>query len=307
MYAVYNYKAGSSVTNLINDLVKLATGETNKANLSADCVQANTTIISTVAAGWTVHDADAGANSQVIKCLQADGTTMKYFRLTGVSNTSYRGTAYESWNATSHTGTNPTGDTNGFMIGDWDTVNGGYFYIYVSPRTIFMRPYHTAAWKGPGSFICLEYTKESVFAGYPSYIVSASNYNYTSSPVAGGVYWLGPRIKMPNTTGDYATGTNGHMTHAVGVSTGASLSATESPYCRDSSEAIYVVTYKLEVRHTPATYTQIGVHRCGEVYDILGMSGVLGANLDEITISGKTYVLHCVAGGATPTMLIPKE
>lgn len=302
MYAVYCYQAGSTATNVLADMVKLLTGETNKANLSSDCVQANTSIISTVSAGWTVHDSAVGSGSQVIKCLQADGTTMKYYRLMNNDSTSYRGIAYESWNATTHTGTNPTGDANGFMTGSWSLINGGYFYIYASPRTIFMRPYHTAAWQTTGTGAYLEFTRETDPTGYPTSIVAS---NGSSTPV--GYNWICPRVKMPNSAGDYASVSNGHFTHVVGIAAGSNLADSNAAFCRNAAEATQVIAYKLEARRTTATYSLLGAHRCGEIYDILGVAGSLGTNLDEITISGKTYVLHHVVGGGTPTMLIPKE
>jgi hypothetical protein len=57
MYARYNYTAAATLVNIINDAVAVLTGETNKANLSVGCDQANTFILTTYnVAGWLLHD-----------------------------------------------------------------------------------------------------------------------------------------------------------------------------------------------------------------------------------------------------------
>ncbi len=79
MYAVYTHDSSTSQANLVNDIVLMLTGTTSTASLSADCVTGSSSITTTYdSAGWTLHDASAGANLQVIKCLQQDGVTYKY-------------------------------------------------------------------------------------------------------------------------------------------------------------------------------------------------------------------------------------
>jgi len=57
MYARYNYSAAATLVNIINDMVAILTGTTDKATLSAGCDQTNTFILNTYSnAGWTLHD-----------------------------------------------------------------------------------------------------------------------------------------------------------------------------------------------------------------------------------------------------------
>lgn len=63
MYAKYNYAAGSTLQDVLGDVVSMLTGTVTKASLSAACVQANTEIYAPggdnagyAAPGWTLHD-----------------------------------------------------------------------------------------------------------------------------------------------------------------------------------------------------------------------------------------------------------
>lgn len=85
MYATLTFKstAESSLGDVVADIVKVLTGETVKANLSAEIVQAGTTIISTVPAGWTVEQ-NVSATDVVLKSeISDDNTKFKYIRIHG--------------------------------------------------------------------------------------------------------------------------------------------------------------------------------------------------------------------------------
>jgi hypothetical protein len=71
MYTRYDYTTTALLQDMVMDVCKVIGGETNKANLSASCLQASTSIISTEASGWEFVTsscegrigASAGANS----------------------------------------------------------------------------------------------------------------------------------------------------------------------------------------------------------------------------------------------------
>ena len=71
---------------------------------------------------------------------------------------------------------------------------------------------------------------------------------------------------------------------------------------RDGSEVTHVAAYKVGV----AGYTTaLGGRLLGEYYDLLMVGSSVGLNFDEITYSGKTYVL--MYAGGLYAFLLPKE
>ena len=152
MYAKYTYSAGSTVANILNDVVLILTGTTNKATLSANCDQANTEILTTYnVAGWTLHDGNAGTNKKVISAPNSDVGT-KYAILDTGSNAGYlKITVSEDWNSTTHIATNEVYNTypNNPVI---STTVSGSLYIYASPRTLVMMSFQS------GTFGCGNYS-----------------------------------------------------------------------------------------------------------------------------------------------------
>ncbi len=292
MYAVYNYAAGSTQANVLSDLIKLITGETNKANLSANCVQANTSITSTVAAGWTVWDAAAGTNQQVVRALCQDGTTYKYYRLNFSSTTAFAGSIAEAWNDTAHTGTNvyaAGGST-------WNATAGGYFYLYVTPRNILIVSYSSSTWQNtPGN--CHEVTRDTIPSSYPPFICPASS----SAVLDVTAYFT--RSKSATGTGDVLTTSTTSRLAWDGV-VGTPGGYFDFTY-RDASENVLAAVYPLAVSGYVAAMS--GAKK-GRLYDILGVgqqSG-FGTNLDEFSYGGKTYVLFRLAS-TQYGMAVPKE
>lgn len=299
MYAVYNYAAGTTTTNVIADIVKLITGETNKANLSANCVQANTNIVSTVAAGWTEHDAAAGTDYRVVKRLAADGTTMKYYGIKAESATVIRGLTYESWNETTHTATNAIATNWSTAAAGWSSAAGGYLYLYVTPRNIYINTYASGSWLNVSSMAFVELTRDTIPAGYPCAALGVGSGVGIGSDSS---YCVIPRVKNATTSGDSViSGTNYYpMAASIVSTTGTSGQA----YWRDASENVNVVLHKIGVSMRSG-YTGFNFHHLGDVYDILAAGSDLGNPLDEIVYSGKTYVMFKVSG--SPCILVPKE
>jgi hypothetical protein len=135
MYAKYAYTASATPAQIVSDLVALLTGTTNKATLGAGCDQANTEIISTIPAGWTIHDASAGTNKQVIKApFSYNGALFKYLMLDhSISTTRITFYGYETWDAIAHTGTNQTQNGANYLLPKGSGV-GGFFYVFASAK-----------------------------------------------------------------------------------------------------------------------------------------------------------------------------
>lgn len=160
MFARYEYKAGSLVADVVNDIVALLTGTTDVALLSASCIKENSSIISDVTrpAGWELWDAAAVANGKCIRALNEDGSSYKYVVVyhNNVSGLQLR--LYESWNASTHVGTNLA-----YASDNWSSSvalnNGGALFISASVRGIIMQGYTVGAWDS-GPIAVMEHTRD---------------------------------------------------------------------------------------------------------------------------------------------------
>lgn len=171
MYASYFYSAGATAADILSDVVAILTGETTVADLSTSCDKTNTTITASArVAGWTVHDASAGTNAQVIKAVIADNDSQyKYLRI-DTNTTGYIFVAlYETWDETAHTGTNAVNyaATNSYHQ-QISTTRGGRIEISASVRhACFYAKIPTSEWGAPLSvnypLMILERTRLSIW------------------------------------------------------------------------------------------------------------------------------------------------
>ncbi len=313
MYAKYTYAAGSTAANVLADIVKIVTGETNKANLSANCDQANTDILTTYnVAGWSVHDAAGGTNRQVLSAPNSD-TGTKYAVLdTNTSGFFIMHTA-ESWNAGTHVGTNVTN----IGTGNQQRVNltsGGVLYVYATARCIFLNSFQSGVWgmsTGNGGWSGIVERKRGVLvwdtlaAAYPlgCYITSYGGISSITSNVC-----QSPRIRIMTGVSD---GTLQYFLLDT-FNKGPSVSW---------SSKYFPATKLLDASNNPS-YTIAPILIAG--YNPFFMSGDLsqvtdayllqpgqGGNLDELTYNSKTYVVWNNLGGATPattagSLIVPK-
>ncbi len=153
MYCQYHYDQGTDPNAILPDLIAVLTGETNVTNLTA-CNQANTTITATTPAGWTlVDDATGTANQYILSAPHVDNpSNLKYAAVemprTGSVNNYYgylRLFAYESWDATEHSGTNRAGEENGYyqMLSQ---PHGGIVHLWASERFILVVCEYDGRW-----------------------------------------------------------------------------------------------------------------------------------------------------------------
>ena len=288
MYAIYNYQAGATQANVVADLIKLITGETNKANLSADCVQANTTITSTVAAGWSVYDASAGTNYQVVRVLNQDAATYKYFGLEFSSTTVFKTYICESWNSGTHAATN----AQSYITGVWNSTGGGYFYLYVTAKNIVIFPWTSGGYQLLHGIF--EFSRDTIPSGYPCAAL-ITNATYLGSGNAQSISF--PRVKKTDAVGDATT--NNAIAYGSPIVPAFSNVLGVTQTYRDASENIYLATYKLGAILT-ATYVHMGTG-----YDVLLTGNVAGSALDQISYGGTNYVLFLKTGSSNSTLLVP--
>lgn len=162
MYIKYTSTATHTMENVLADLVKLITGTTNLATLSANCDQANTMIIAnTIPAGWTLHD-DISIYDQVVKAPHESGSIQKYAWLsTGTGYISIK--TYQTWDNVAHTGTIQS--TNIYLATNTIALTVPFtVYLFVTPRYIIMKTYDNTSWSKGGGF--LEVSRASVTSSY---------------------------------------------------------------------------------------------------------------------------------------------
>lgn len=292
MYAVYCYKAGTTPAQIISDICALLSGTTAVASLSAACVQASSSIVATVPAGWSVYDAAAGANSEVVRALAADGVQYKYLQLTG-ANTTITHACAEAWNNVSHSGTNSGAPVTPTMT--VDLVNGGFLYIYADQKNVVIMPWTTGGGYQNGmSFLEFSRDTPSTPTGYPCHVLCRSdNVN------AGGNNHVS-RFKNGTAAGDLV---NSNSACVCPVSVG-SVNSLGAPLYRDTSEVTYYAPYNLGVglAHSAGGYAWAG--SVSNVKAALTTSAA--ANLDELAVGGTTYVAFA-GNNQTCTIFVPKQ
>lgn len=72
MHAYYDYRTASTPTQILQDVVKLLTGTTDKTQLSAACILETTEILSVVPAGWVLYDNGGDAANSVMLASNID-------------------------------------------------------------------------------------------------------------------------------------------------------------------------------------------------------------------------------------------
>lgn len=292
MFARYEYKAGSAPTEIINDLILLLTGTTDVNALSASCVKETSYINSDVArpAGWELWDAAPNATGKCVRALNADGSTYKYVLIDrhATSGVIYFKT-YESWNATTHVGTNLcSGSDNAAMT--YRPVDGGIIFISASARSLFAQTWSIGTWDSGPFFVC-EHTRDepwdtvehgSTCFGYGNYNIFSSSAGYNSNS---GYEFTKPRIKYP-VTGD--------------VVNGNASSPLMGPYSNNYGNInLYNSSPGERIRDAAGN----GVHAfCnimvvnskaifGKLYDVYLTTRGAGLPSDEAVYDGKTYFI----------------
>ncbi|MFZ5531484.1 MAG: hypothetical protein ACOY4U_10620 [Pseudomonadota bacterium] len=325
MFARYNYKAGSTLANVIADIVAILTGTTNVNSLSADCDTANSLILNTYAnASWVVHDSAAGTNKQVLKGARFDdGTSYEYLMLDFNTSGYVIMLMYETWNATTHAGTNVS------SAGSWSSTTihqrlnltaGGSMIIYANAgKCCFMQSNIPA---GIGASNANEWTGvfqrsrlspwDTAGAGYPLSVCTTGAKAFTQGNTSAACRYKNPAGGDVITTGAFLqtsmrgwgsnnTSTNGN----VGSTTGSCVQTAKIP---DGAGGFY--TPLNDIRFDYQANQFLG----GSISDVcdVWLGPRYPFNLDEVVCNGKTYGLFQNtnlsnnATNATANLAVPK-
>lgn len=301
MYARYDYRAGAATANVFADIVKILTGTTDKAQLSADCVQATTEIISVVPAGWTLVDNNTGtANEVVVKAPCAKGVIDKFAKLRVSSSTTMHLQVAESWNASTHVGVNATHSSNiGISV---NLANANTFYIAADERFFALIPVVGGA--QPETIGAFELKPGVLYDmegnGMPPVIATRfSSFGASTSNNSAHI----PRVKANNGTDSVSTTVN-----ALGFTSVLSLlsgSGNLASGMADFLNADMVTTSPPVAPINAVLVASSTIAFIGEVYGPLVTRFNLGNSQDELDFGGKTYRIACV--GTSARILFLKE
>lgn len=140
----YVYGNNTAASNLYNDIKAITLGETNPANLSTDCVQANTDLTTSNTSWW--QDFDGQFRSPYID----DSGHYKYFQVEFTTNGLIYIKAFEDRDAIGHTNINEVPISP--ITQSWNTgVGGGTIYVGVSERYFVLISEHGNIW-GDGGY-----------------------------------------------------------------------------------------------------------------------------------------------------------
>jgi hypothetical protein len=303
MYAQYVYKAGSTKANVLADIVALLTGTTNKALLSADCVQVNTEILTTESvAGWTLHDGAAGTNRVILSAPCEDAVFTKYVGIDINTDGNFKFGGASTWDAVAHTGTkcivinnDPVAFSGFINVTHFSLAAGGTIFIQASVRHLFI--YCRIAAANCVGFLVTEFSREGINTTdttYPNWFIIEA--------ASGGGGWR-PFCKSPVSAGE-ANSANGYMNY-TGVSFTIPVTPSYSQVSgivgqatfRNASEVVGYEAIPLDSLLLIGGYiANLGTVMQGSGADILGKNKApgmyckAGGNFDTMILNGKTYI-----------------
>jgi hypothetical protein len=299
MWAKYSYNASVSQANILNDIVAILTGTTDKTTLSAGCDQANTEILTTYDnAGWTVHDAAAGTNAQVIKAAcQGDANQYKYVEI----NTNTAGQVFmgfwEDWNAGTHTGTNLTNNSKTTGYGQrYSTTTVGTMYISASSGRVLMYGTSSAGDGTANGGKCTtgvlesgrNYTWCAVGQGYvPAFYLldSSTTHSPRYKTATGGIQTSGSVISGLKST--FGASSGGTVIHSTGVP-------------GSSGNNVPVADFTVNGNTTNQAYFS-------DVLPSGAKCAGIGNALDELSYDSKTWIIMPMGTSASiSTLMVPK-
>lgn len=288
MFARLDFVAGTSVANLLSDVVAVLTGTTDKATLSASIIQNTSYIESTVSAGWTIHDANPGTNKKVLSAPNPDGTA-KYVLLDANTAGYLLISCFESWNSSTHVGTNATSLSGSQTF--CPKVNlgaGSTLFIGASSHYLFCESYTSNAYDQRNFLVGTRQRIEpwdTVVAGYPVAVQTSQSWNLWHSP------------RMRNFAGSDATSSTASLNMTTAY--GQTLSGTQGRDSAGNAKHLLADIHLYNAGGGSVTPMVGGI--------VLGGIGLTtssyGNQGDEAVVGATTY---WVSAAGTVRMLIPK-
>lgn len=314
MYGRYVFTAAATILNIIDDIAAIIAGQTNAASLIA-AVSPDTELDGTIATTWSVYDNATGSNNpRVILRSQISDAASKY-KYIGLGDAGTGNMAvytYESWNSTTHTGTNAVSISLAIAPGTSKqiTISANNKGVYVS------RPAVDATTVCAGAAVT-EFDRWDVWRttsnNYPDAILCNAAPGWgtattngapigSSSPYASVDRCKMPRLKNGNATGDLTV----QSCNWVPIHMALNLQTIDNPLSktaiRSADETVYY----------PMSPMAVGVYKNGflggmmsSYVDLYWSCRDAGGNFTEMVVSGATYVINIV--DANNILLVRKK
>lgn len=265
MLVKYVSLATATQAQVLADIVALACGG-SIAGLSAGADKAACAVLAnSEASGWTLFDAAGPSSGKVLTAKDAANND-KFVNIYPSNTASFAIFGYDTYNNTTHTGTNSTAAPNK-PIG-WTSGTAQMYYIYATARNLAIMSSNAA--QVLSSF---EFTREAPFMSsgiYPAHVVCGNwGLNNGFSIIRG---------KNPEGSGDLVSQLNSGYMMTIGGNTFA------GPY-RDASDAI---VYPMMDAYLVSNIAFNGLP-FGKFIDILMSSNTLGNFMDTANVDGVTY------------------
>ncbi len=310
MFSIYNYNSGITAAQLLQDIVALCTGTSDPNSLSAACNKASTVIFTDYdVAGWSVHDAAAGTNAVCLKapCLGAPAK-FKYVVIdTNTAGIIYT-KLYESWNETTHVGTNIAYSCDSSSNSQRWASTGGGLLLSVSARRLLLEGVASGLIgtnTGSGATGVVEVDTQFDWCG-PATAFTPVCFIYNSGP---GYYYehcyfprsIGKDGGVKTSSNAWTTMTTflANVSPSYGVIFGDSTYGSGAPMASGSSHPVFPL---------------IGWN--GGTASSTCFSGIYGADvftvakpltrMDELVISGKTYITLDWHTSLLGRMIVPR-
>ncbi len=316
MYVKYTYLASSTSANLTTDVIKIICGAQDTSTLSSACDTANTVwLANSVASNWEIYDT-VSTISYCLRSLNEDGITYKYVHIYNSSNYLYFD-VYESWNTTTHVGTNRAASKGSLNSGTVTATVTNSQSIYILTTNRYALAFQ--AWQAGNAIRAgvfeLQAGSPALLPSYPKSILLFGATSYSSLYIATSATYLtsyvgglaSPRVKNPIAAGDLV-GTaisnpiHGNLPMVIG-------SGGSSTKVIDGVGTIYYFAYSLYLYYTVNNNAS---QLLGKVTGDIKFTGSLPSYSigDELIVNGVNHVLipdmSALSATTNPAFLIPK-
>lgn len=298
-YAILEWISGATRANIVNDIVKFLTGETDKANLSANLNQGNSSILATVAAGWSVHDAAAGTDMQCVKAPCADdAAAYKYVLISHTTTTVLAIIGYDAWNAATHVGTGKYTGSDLAAHSQRSTPASSVvkLRIQATARHIIIQAYcngtryGAAATNGSGPSGVFERTRaqawDTVAAGYiPSVWCNIGSFLASETVTTHASHATAKKYDGTSVQGYLSAATIGCCTLAGSSTT--EFPASASAFVKDASGNNTIAMFPIWFINPGTFVAPLG--EISSICDVWMVPRSLVADMDEFNYDSKTY------------------
>jgi hypothetical protein len=241
--------------------------------------------------GWDLFDAAAGPNARCYRALNADGTSYKYMVIDGNTANQLFTKVYESWNATTHVGTNLAFNSDVAQYSQRVSLaTSGYIYVFANVRwcALLSKISDGSIGSSTGSSFCgcFEISKDNAdeVAGQNPIYAWANGYGITGG-MSDGTY---PRCFSLPKTKSAATGDSASRTMTVVTLAGRTIISTSPLKLTDQLPNI---TNPWSATNNNFVFTMFAVESKESQFNVRGrfyglklLSNNLGTPFDLITV-----------------------